>query len=147
MPTIKYTPRFPGAIQGHAVNTVRKFFPKLSAEHEFDDLMQEAYIIFMRCKSRYGATVDNPAWFMSLFSRSLHNKLINMAEVSGRYISLELLEAKDEPASELDEGYLRRVLQELPSRVRRQVGIFLNGSETESREAYRRLRKLYPNVV
>jgi hypothetical protein len=151
MTRIKYTPRWPGSIQGHAINTVRSFYPALSAEYEFDDLMQEAYIVFMKVKKAFRDTEDNPCnpkWFMSLFSRSLHNKLINIKALSGRYSSIELMHDDDEPRSNADENFLRLILQELPTEVQQLIDVFCFSNDVKaSRAAYTKLRQMYPDAV
>jgi len=115
LPRIKYVPRWPGPIEGHAVNTAKHFYGTLHPWHEFDDLLQEAYIVFMRCKNAYGDTVDNPAWFMSLFSNSLRNRFINLIKHGPRYNFTEDMELTDYTQSGLaDDGYLRCLLEELP---------------------------------
>lgn len=147
MSTIKYTPRWAGSIEGRAVNLIKKFYPQLAAEYEFEDLVQEAYIVFMRCKQRYGKTIDNPAWFMSLFQRALQNKMINMLARcrAPRYISIEDLAENDFPATHPEENFMRAVLRELPPRVRHQLSIFLGGvgTETEQRKMYHRLMHIF----
>jgi hypothetical protein len=41
---------------------------------DFEDCMQMAGEVFARCSNRYSGTVDNPAWFMSLFQKALANE-------------------------------------------------------------------------
>ena len=114
--TIKYVPRWPGPIEGHAVNTAKHFYGALHPWHEFDDLLQEAYIVFMRCKRAYGSTVDNPAWFMSLFSNSLRNRFLNMIKHGPRYNFIEdtNLTSPNAETNEDADGYLNLLLKELP---------------------------------
>jgi hypothetical protein len=38
-----------------------------------EDALQECGVVFAKCLDRYGKTVTNPAWFMSLFSKSVVN--------------------------------------------------------------------------
>ena len=115
-PVIPFRPIWPGSIEGHAVNTVRYYYGKLHPWHEFDDLLQEAYIVFIKCSRAYAGKVDNPAWFMSLFSHSLRNRFINLIRHGPRYNFIEDLESlTPEAANDLnDDGYLRCLLQELP---------------------------------
>lgn len=141
---IPFQPRWPGAIEGHSVNSIKKWFPRLCAEYEFDDLLQEAYIVFMRCKSRSKA--DNPAWFMAFYSRALNNRLNNLAAKCGRTISLEVADAP-EPAGHADDGFMAVVLAELPIAVKRLVHTALFEPGAAGRDAYRKLescRRLYP---
>lgn len=108
-----YRPHFAGSIQGHAINQCRSFYPKLHSQHEFDDLLQEANIIFLKCQRRYSTTPGmNDAWFMSLFSRALTNKLIRMSTLVARY---NYADSKVEPVSDTENaGMLSIMLQELP---------------------------------
>lgn len=118
MNRIKFTARWPGAIEGRAVNLVKRHFSRLCAEHEFDDLMQEAYLVFMRVKARY-PQCDRPEWFMSLFQVSLTNHLLNLGAKCGRTVSLEELPLGDLPEMLVqDEGFRRMVLQQLPVRMK-----------------------------
>lgn len=138
---IKFRPRWNAALQGHAVNVIRKFYPRLVSDYEFDDLLQEAFIVYMRCKERYGATVDNPRWFMALFSRSLVNKLINLTEKAGRYISIEALDEDfPEPATQYDEAYMTCLLRELPVEVRQLIWEVVNGKVHDGRFQYGKLK-------
>ena len=139
--TIPFTPRWQGPIQGHAVNTVKSFFPKLCADHEFDDLMQEAYIVFIKCSRRYKGVVDNPAWFMALFRNALRNKLINITGQCRYTLSLENLD--DEPSITDNEGYLACVFSELPVQVRRLVRDMCLGDVLSSKAATAALRRRY----
>lgn len=142
---IKYVPRFPGPIQGRAINLVKKFYPQLCSEYEFDDLLQEAYLVFMRCKELYGSTVDKRSWFMVLFSRALQNKLINLSKKTGRYISIEALEetAFPEPATEGNETYLSCLLGELPEEVKQLVAAVVSGAVADGRLAFAQMKRKY----
>jgi len=99
------------------VNTVRYFYGKLHPWHEFEDLLQEAYIVFMRCKHMYGHVVDNPRWFMALFSRSLHNRMINLVQHGPRYNFTEDLVSSGKMITQSqseNDGYLFRLLDQMP---------------------------------
>lgn len=113
-PKVPYYPRFAGTFEGHAFNVVKRLYPRLAAEHEFSDLFQEAALVFLICRDRYKEKVDNPAWFMALFSRALHNRFVDLQRKSFAYISIDEMMEADEPATEIDAGYCWRVLQELP---------------------------------
>lgn len=141
---IPYVPRWAGPIEGHAVNVIKSFFPRLCAEHEFCDLLQEAYIIFMKCKNAYGGKVDNRAWFMALFSRSLTNRMIGLLDRSGRYIFIEDEPEIDEPVKE-DLTFLGLDLKErLKYLMQSQL---VRRSEHKARAAARELCKMFPEVA
>ena len=146
MSTIKFTPRFSGAIFGRAVNICRRFYPQLCAEYDFDDLMQEAFLIFHRCKQLYAGTVDKPQWFMVLFGRALTNKLINLSKKCGRYISIETLDNFDEPATEVDVGFSSRLIQELPDEVRQLMAKVVSGAVADGRLAFAQIQRKHKTV-
>ena len=113
---IPFRPIWPGPIEGHAVNTARYYYGHLHAWHEFDDLLQEAYIVFIKCKRAYAGTVDNPAWFMALFRNSLRNRFSTLLQHGPRYNFIEDLESiNTDAAGDLkNDGYLRCILEDLP---------------------------------
>lgn len=148
---IKYVPRFAGAIQGHAVNTAWRFHRMLWRDHDMDDLLQEAYLVFLKCKRKYGprpiarpgTVVDNPAWFMSLYSTALHNHFYTMTRAAGKYVVVEPI--KDVDFAE-DDNYLRQVLREHTEGIKDLMIQFLDGTKSEQSRAYIRLRKLFPAI-
>ena len=142
---VQFVPRFSGPIYGRTINIIKSFYPKLCAEHEFEDLVQEAYLVFYKCKKNFRG--DNAAWFMALYSRSLINKMINILDKSGRYSSIEELAIEDEPATKFDRAFLMVSLKELPARARYQLGIFLEGKPGKEQVAYRTLMGMFPELV
>ena len=118
--SIKFVPRWNGPIHGHAINTIRRYLPSLIAWHEFEDLLQEAYIVYMKCSRAYTGKVDTPQWFMSLFSRSLENKLINMVKHGPRYNFIEDSEFAQAALNKTysdDMAEIRILIQELPREI------------------------------
>lgn len=139
---IPFRPRFGGPIEGHAVNTIKRWYPRLADQMEFEDLLQEAWVVFLRCQARYGGTVDNPRWFMALFSVSLHRRFCSLLSDNPAYISDEDLNEQYEPTTELDVGYYWRVLQELPADMRELLAALGLGDDTVLPALRRRLREL-----
>ena len=84
-----FVPHWSGECEGYAHNTLRRFWPALQPWYEWDDLMQESFLVFLKCKRRYYATVDRPQWFMALFKISLRNRLINLVLSVPRYSLVE----------------------------------------------------------
>lgn len=101
----KYTPRWSGPIEGYTINILRRIYPRFAGQMEFEDLVQEAHIKFLVCarcyskpSSRWG-TVDNGAWFMALYKRSLDNQLKTLLQRQSRYSFLDY--GRDEIIAEL----------------------------------------------
>ena len=80
-----YTPCWTGPIEGYSINAVRVVWPRLVAQYEFEDLLQEAYLKFLVCSRCYKGKVTNPAWFMSLYKCALHNHLASLIVRGARY--------------------------------------------------------------
>ena len=120
---LPYLPRFAGAFQGRAYNVAKAMYPKLAFKGlEFDDLLQEAALVFFACRAKYQGKVDNPAWFMALFCRSLHNRFVDLQRSNFPYIPFDEAEGIEEPASEQDAGFVWRELCELPADIRDMLG-------------------------
>jgi hypothetical protein len=69
-------PRFDGtAFEQWSRNFVNKNFWRVEEVHlTKEDSIQECAVVFFRCKNKYSYTVDNLAWFMSLFKRAVSNE-------------------------------------------------------------------------
>lgn len=143
---IPYVPRWKGPIEGHAVNVAKSFYPKLCAFHEFDDLLQEAFLIYMKIKNTY-PYIDNRAWFMSLFSVSLRNRMIGLIEHRAtRYNFIEDATEIEEPSRE-DNTLLGIMLKELPQEAQDLLVELVGTSQRKARSAYRRLSEMFPAVA
>lgn len=114
---IQFVPRWPGSINGRAVNLCRQFYSSLAAHYEMEDLLQEAYIVFMRCKGRFQIG-GGPALFMAFFSVALANKLRSMITCCPRYIFIDDAD-QIQPAEPVqdDLAFLLCVLREVPSEI------------------------------
>ena len=112
-PTIVYRPRWKGAIEGYTVNTVRKNFSQLSANYEFEDLMQEAYIKFLKCERKYAGVVNNDRWFMALYKRALQHRIVSLIRRSREYSFIEYHSPHTMPESSASEGVFE-VIRKLP---------------------------------
>lgn len=73
-----YKPVWEGVIEGYATNEINKNLWKfLWIGYEFEDLKQEAWLVFNTCRSQY-LEIDTPQHFMSLFKTALHNKFYDL---------------------------------------------------------------------
>lgn len=95
-PKLRYRIRWTPELEGFAYNSLRRYWPTLSPWYEWEDLMQEAFVVFLLCRKRYRGVVDNPAWFMALYKRSWLNRLFDLSADKPKYSLIEdwsLLEA------------------------------------------------------
>lgn len=135
--SIAFVPRWVGPVQGFAINTARRYYPRLSPHHEFEDLLQEAYIVFLRCKRRYQGHVDNGAWFMALYRTALQNQFLRLISTAPRYNLIEdyAEDSIHEPIGEVENfGHFSRLLAELPKEILQQ----LSDAATSTDESLRR---------
>lgn len=86
-PKLPFQAKWEPEVKGYSVRTIRGWYGTLSRQYEFDDLMQEAYLVFLRCSDKL--KVDNPRWFMALYKRSLHWRLCDLVSAMQPYSYLE----------------------------------------------------------
>ena len=72
-------PPFEGMIEAYTKKYVHKHWWRLENHFSYEDLMQEAYCVYLKCLRRYEHVVDTPQWFMSLYQRSLTNRINDLS--------------------------------------------------------------------
>ena len=80
---MSYNPVWKGPIEGYAVNYINANMWKLQATMELPDAVQEAWLVFEKCATRY-PDVDTPQHFMALFKTALRNRVLDMAADDSR---------------------------------------------------------------
>lgn len=75
---MKYVPELEGPIKGWAVNHCRRHYWRVKRHIQWDDLMQEAAVTFLKVKQAY-PDLDGPSHFMALFQRSWANRVNDFA--------------------------------------------------------------------
>lgn len=117
-PQVKFFPTWSGAIEARAASLTRGYLNQLLPHHEFQDLMQEAFLSFWRCRNNYKGKIDNPRWFMSLFSVAWSRRLCTLAEKVPRY---KLIEDQGAEAFEVlvydDLGFFLRSMSNMPNEL------------------------------
>lgn len=80
-----------------------------------EDALQECGVVFAKCLNRYGKTVNNPAWFMSLFCKSVINQWNTMAMTDKKHReALEFIPAVDRDDPDWNYGPFLVKLSEAP---------------------------------
>lgn len=129
-----YTPIFPGPIQGWFVNYSRANYWKVKRTLPWEDLEQEAYVVFLRCKRKY-PELDTPQHFMSLFQRAWINHFTDLAnrDTQDRVVVSQIGESSDgseisfESVGEVDnDGMLAIMIKEAPREISMVLNLFLN---------------------
>lgn len=130
-----YLPEFKGPIEGWTVNMLTKQVWRVSRTHSFEEVMQEAYIVFMRCAARY-PIVDTPQHFMSLYKRAWTNELNDLSIKASRAAMLVSENHADPEADEAwssdaigeheNLGQLSTMIRQAPREVLMVINLFLN---------------------
>lgn len=131
-----YIPVFAGPIEGWTVRWSSQHLWRVAEAMEWDDVMQEAYLVFLRCSNKY-PVLDTPQHFMALYKRAWVNHFNDLStEVSrNRAASLSLdddgeSQGIQEPAGDLDtNGHLRIMIEEAPKEVRMVLSLLLNAPQ------------------
>lgn len=134
---MSYSPEFKGPIQGYVVNYVKRHFWRVEATQEHRDLMQDAYVVFMRVKAKYPA-LDTPQHFMALFKVAWHNHFTDLAnaDTQSRLMSAVSLHAdeSDEMAFDVigdhdNDGALAVMLAQAPAEITSVINLFLSAPQ------------------
>ncbi len=110
---LKFIPRFTGAIEGWATNYINKNYWRIEAQHDFDDLLQDAYLYFLICVNRYPYVIE-PAHFMALFKRCFINHINSLARQSSPIEAINILTLINPD----NYGYLTVLLNEAPEEIK-----------------------------
>lgn len=129
---MSYIPQFTGPIEGWAVNYSKFNLWRVAASMEWEDLMQEAYVVFLRCANKY-PELDTPQHFMSLFQRAWINTFTDFAHDDSklRMTAPSIFDADDdnlpEPMGEVtNDGDLAIMIRQAPREVMMVLNLFLN---------------------
>ena len=127
-----YIPEFKGPIEGYVVNSLKRNYWRIAETHTREEAMQEAWVVFMRCCSRY-PIIDTPQHFMSLFKQAWANQLTDLGKQSTKHRAL-VPEPEDEAGNKMFEavgetenaGYLAVLVEQAPREVLMVLNLFLN---------------------
>jgi hypothetical protein len=70
-------------------------------DYDFDDLIQEGYVVYDRCRRRYAATVENAKHFMRLYQVSFINRVHQVANIRTRRNETDMIVVIDGVESSL----------------------------------------------
>lgn len=115
-----WVPSWDETFRGYAINFIKKNSWRCEHIHDFDDLLQDAYLTFRRVKAAY-PEITEPKHFMALYKAALNNEIIDRARFkrnksqSEVVLDDDLLQfISDSVGSYSNEGYLRALLDEMP---------------------------------
>lgn len=130
-----YRPTFKGPIEGWLTNYCAANQWRTRGLAEFDDLLQDGYIVFARCAARY-PELDAPEHFMALYKTAWINHF-NDLSVKATRIRNESADQLSDGESERvsadslvgesdNDGYLSVLIAEAPREVKLVLSLFLN---------------------
>lgn len=128
---MKHQAAFAGPVEGWTVNFCKVNFWRVESSMTMDDVMQEAYIVFMRVAKAY-PDLETPQHFMALYKRAWVNEFTNLAhqDTKLRAMTPEMTETSEggvEPTGELyNDGHLAIMLRQAPREVLMVLNLFLN---------------------
>lgn len=87
----KFEAVWEGVFEGYTAKYLRANLWRVSRTCDMEDAMQEARIVFLRCSCKYKDSVDNAAWFMSIYKRSLAARFSDLSTKDTRYRQVAVL--------------------------------------------------------
>jgi hypothetical protein len=134
---VPYLPEFTGPIEGFVVNYISKNYWRVARTVPREDLMQEAYVVFLRCKRKY-TQLEEARHFMALFKTAWVRHFTDLAnaDTQDRLVSsTEMVDADGdahtrEMVGELcTDGELATKLRQAPAEVLMVLNLFLNAPQ------------------
>ena len=132
-----YNPMWTGPLEGYVKNHLHKNYWKVESHMEYQDTLQEAYLLFLKLKEKY-STVETPQHFMALYKTSWANKFTDFANTDTALRQLECLypqsdeltvhesESFNDHASETDnDGMLAVMIEQAPTEIKLVLDLFL----------------------
>ena len=117
---LSFEPSFEGAVVGYAKNYLIKNVWRVQPLYELDDLLQEAFLLFVGLQQRY--TFKNDKHFMSMWKRCLHNWFVNLALHRTRRREVAFTEENDLCTSSVDKvAEWHQHVAEAPEPVKRLI--------------------------
>lgn len=136
-----YSPEWSGPIEGWTVNFVAKNLWKVARTQQRDDVMQEAYEVFMRVCRRYPEVEDAPH-FMALYKTSWVRHFTDLANADTADRVTTGMTVQRRGAGEEDEGderdfvgatdndgALSVLIRQAPAEVKAVINLFLSAPQ------------------
>lgn len=132
-----YQPEWKGPLEGYATNYISAQMWRMPRHMEFSDLMQEAYVVYLRCVARY--QVEEAKHFMALFKRALCTEITDLSVKATKQRQEVLSCAADDehtdfapealPGDMDNNGALLVAIRQMPREVSTIVALFLSAPQ------------------
>lgn len=121
--TVAWSPCWEGPTKQWVIGFLRKNQWRCDRIHDFDDLLQDAYLTFLKICKKYPQVIRQ-AHFMTLYRTAMHNEMHDRARYMRR--KRELHEDTSVDASDLpgrigevsNDGYITVLLEQAPEQLR-----------------------------
>ena len=141
---IIWSPDWDNEIQGFTKNFINANSWRVDRLSHFDDLMQDAFLIFWKCKEAYPRVIE-ARHFMALYKRALANATHDKAAYKKRREGVEVLldaDVADFYAGRIGEitnaGYAAALIAELPEELRFMLVTMAQGLPIKASQPKRR---------
>lgn len=148
-----YIPQFKGPIEGYVVNQINRDHWRLRETHDREEMMQEAWVVFLRCAEKYPA-LDDAAHFMALFKTAWKRRVNTLSSKTTKVRAEkpmfdgdfdEAWQRPQEPIGETDNaGMLRIMVAQAPREVVMVLNLIMNAPQELldlAAEAWKRSKK------
>ncbi len=134
---LAYSPMWEGPVEGYTVNFMKSNFWRVKAHMEYQDAMQEAKLVFVKLKRKYGR-LSSPQHFMSLYKTTLKREFdelstrdtkfrneVNASQINSSENS-EFTEVYYNQAGDLmNDGMLAIMIEQAPAEIKKVLKLFL----------------------
>ncbi len=125
---LRWVPAWEGPIKAWAIKQISKNRWRCDSIHEFDDLLQDAFELFLKVCSYYPRVVEAPH-FMALYKVSLlnqfHTQARYMQRKGERHVNtqVDVSELCIDTSGDRNNGYLQVLLAQAPEEVKLALSI------------------------
>lgn len=143
---IVWRPVWDGIYQGWTKKFIYENIWRCDNVHDPEDLLQDAYIVFVYLADTYPRVIDPPN-FMALYKRAISNKIHDRSLYRKRRMAAEVVLSSD--VSEFftgrigemtNAGYIMSLLNEAPEEVRLALNMLANGMPDEKKPKRRSMQ-------
>lgn len=127
---VSFQPQWEGVIRSWSISFIKKNQWRCDRLHDFSDLLQDAYLTFLKIETKYPRVVEAPH-FMALFKTAMQNEMWDRARYKQHKSAL--ISELDRDAAEYgadrigdltNSGYLNALLAEAPEELKLALAAF-----------------------
>lgn len=133
-----YSPEYDGPIAGYVVNHLQANYWRVASSMEREEVLQEAYLTFLRCKKLY-PDVEEAKHFMALFKTAWYRQFNDLSNRDTKLrVEVPLPTMRDDEGHEREiemvgelenDGLLAITIQQAPSEVKAVLTLFLSAPQ------------------